>query len=317
MERLGRGGPGTLVAITALLISGLAGVSCSNVVTPTTRSPAAVASSASGTATAPTETEVPRAELTVPKDLISKSGDAAQAQLSAAGIPFSTSFREVDETQVGVVLEVDPVGGTVLGQGRAVRLLVGKSKEPSELRVPTDLLNKTADAAGQQLSAAGIPFTTSFKEVEDAQLGLVLEVDPVSGTVLGQGDSVRLLVGKAKEVPPLTPIRPGNLGITEIKFTRLAESANCSLTVTAFNHLLENAEGITVVGYLQMRDQGNTRITLDFSQSSGLETLEPHEYHQFHGFVTFLHGITASYRLQVVQGTTVIDEVTEEVATCA
>jgi beta-lactam-binding protein with PASTA domain len=110
----------------------------------------------------PPETEAPRAETTVPADLINKSLDAAQAQLSAAGIPFSTSFREVEDTQVGVVLEVDPVGGTVLTQGDGVRLLAGKTRESSELRVPADFVNRTADAAGQQLSAAGIPFTTSF-----------------------------------------------------------------------------------------------------------------------------------------------------------
>jgi hypothetical protein len=317
MERLGRDGSWTLVAVTAVLISGLA-VSCSNSVTPTTTSPATVASNTSGTATpVTTETETPRAELKVPTDLINKSADAAQVQLSAAGIPFSTSFTEVEETQVGVVLEVDPVGGTVLSQGDSVRLLVGKRKEPAELRVPTDLVNKTADAAGQQLAAAGIPFTTSFREAEDAQVGVVLEVDPAGGTVLSPGSSVRLLVGKAIEVPALTPIRPGDLGITEIKFIRQAESANCDLTVTAFNHLLVKAEGITVVGYLQMRDQANTRITLDFSQRNGLVTLEPQEYHQFRGDVTFLRGITASYQLQVVQGTTVIDEVTEQAGTCA
>ncbi|MFD0043786.1 PASTA domain-containing protein [Pseudarthrobacter scleromae] len=95
--------------------------------------------------------------MTVPTDLINKSVDAAQAQLSAAGIPFSTSFREVEDTQVGVVLEVDPVGGTVLTQGDGVRLLVGKIKKPPELRVPADLVNKTADAAGQQLSPPGSP----------------------------------------------------------------------------------------------------------------------------------------------------------------
>lgn len=71
------------------------------------------------------------------------------------------------------------------------------------------------------------------------------------------------------------------------------------------------------MGHLEMRDQGNRRINLDFSPSNGLETLEPQEYHHFRGYVTFLQGVTASYRIQVVQGTTVVDEVTEQAATCA
>ena len=129
MERLGRSGPWTILAVTAVLISGSA-VSCSTDVTPATPSPATVVSNASGTV-APVPTEAPRAELKVPTDLINKSVDAAQMQLSAAGIPFSTSFTEVEDTPVGVVLEVDPVGGTVLSQGDSVRLLVGKPKEPA------------------------------------------------------------------------------------------------------------------------------------------------------------------------------------------
>lgn len=129
MERLGRCGPWTLLAVTAVLISGSA-VSCSNNVTPATPAPATVANASGTAAPVPTETKTPRAELKVPTDLINKSVDAAQMQLSAAGIPFSTSFREVEDTQVGVVLEVDPVGGTVLSQGDSVRLLVGKPKEP-------------------------------------------------------------------------------------------------------------------------------------------------------------------------------------------
>lgn len=315
VERLRRGtGTWVLVAAAAAVISGSA-VSCG----PGPIEPLSTASpSADGSGTsAPSGSNTPTSELRVPADLVNKTADVAQAQLSAAGIPFTTSFREAEDTRVGVVLEVDPVGGTVLSQGGSVRLLVGKRTVPSELRVPPDLVNKTADAAQQQLTAAGIPFTTSYREAEDSDVGKVMEVDPSGGTVLSQGGSVRLLVGKAKELPSPTPIRPGDLGITEIKFTRLAGSANCNLTVTAFNHLLVNAEGITVVGYLQMRDQGNTRITLDFSRSNGLETLDPQEHHQFRGYVTFLRGITASYRLQVVQGPTVIDEVTEQVATCA
>lgn len=187
----------------------------------------------------------------------------------------------------------------------------------AELRVPTDLINKTVDDASAQLSAAGIQFTTSFEEAEDSQVGRVMEVDPVGGTVLSRGDSVRLLVGKPKETPPPTPIRAGDLSITEIKFDRVPGSPNCDMTVTVFNNLQVNAEGINVVGHLQMRDQNSTRITLDFSRRIGLQTLEAQAHHQFHGDVTFALGVTASYQIKVVQGDTVIYEVSEQVATCA
>jgi beta-lactam-binding protein with PASTA domain len=143
----------------------------------------------------------------VPADLVNKTVEAAQAQLSAAGILHTVSFRETEDAGVGLVLEVDPVGGTVLSEGQSVVLLVGKRKEPVDPMVPTDLVDKTVAAAQAQLSAAGILYTVSFRETEDAGVGVVLEVDPVGGTVISEGQSVVLLVGKAKEGPSPTPPR--------------------------------------------------------------------------------------------------------------
>jgi beta-lactam-binding protein with PASTA domain len=138
----------------------------------------------------------------VPKGLVGKSVEAAQADLSAAGILFTVSFRESEDAGVGVVLEVDPVGGTVLSEGQSVVLLVGKLKEPVGPTVPTDLVNKPVNAAQADLSAKGIPYTVTYRETEDAGVGVVLEVDPVGGTVIKDGQSIVLLVGKAKNASP-------------------------------------------------------------------------------------------------------------------
>lgn len=197
MERLGRRGPWTVVAVTTVLISGLA-VSCSNNVTPATPSSATVVSNASGTATpVPSETETSRAELKVPTDLVNKSADAAEMQLSAAGIPFSTSFWEAEENQVGVVLKVDPVGGTVLSQGDSVRLLVGKPKDPASNNgggttslLPSDLVGTWHGGVGSNyfltLSTDGRyewehrrvgPFDAGVVQVDGANLTFTSGVD--------------------------------------------------------------------------------------------------------------------------------------------
>lgn len=144
---------------------------------------------------------------TVPTDLVGKTVEAAQAQLSARGIPYTVSFRETEDAGVGVVLGVDPVGGTVISEGQGAVLLVGKLKEPVGPIVPTDLVNMSVDAAQAQLSAKGIPYTVTYRETGDGGVGLVLEVNPVGGTVISEGKSIVLLVGKAKEVLPPTPPR--------------------------------------------------------------------------------------------------------------
>ncbi|WP_406632582.1 PASTA domain-containing protein [Pseudarthrobacter quantipunctorum] len=151
----------------------------------------------------PTETIGP----TVPTDLVNKPVNAAQADLSAKGIPYTVTYRETEDAGVGVVLEVDPVAGTVLSEGQSVVLLVGKPTETIGPTVPTDLVNKPVNAAQADLSAKGIPYTVTYRETEDAGVGVVLEVDPVAGTVLSEGQSVVLLVGKAKEgIPPTPPM---------------------------------------------------------------------------------------------------------------
>jgi beta-lactam-binding protein with PASTA domain len=143
------------------------------------------------------------------------TADAAQVLLSGAGIPFTVVFREAEEAEVGLVLEVDPAGGSVIAEGGSVVLVVGKRKEPVEPRVPMDLVRKTVDAAQALLSGAGIPSTVTFREAEEAEVGLVLETSPAGGTLLAPGGSVHLLVGKAKEGLPPTPLRGGDLS-TEI-----------------------------------------------------------------------------------------------------
>jgi hypothetical protein len=162
----------------------------------------------------PTVSKTDAMEQRVPKDLVGKSVEAAQADLSAMGIPYTVTFRETEDAGVGVVLEVDPVGGTVISEGQSVVLLVGKRKETVGASVPMDLIGKTVEAAQAQLSAAGIPYTISFRETEDAGVGLVLEVNPVGGTVSSEGQSVVLLVGKAKEgrspTPPRADAHPKN-----------------------------------------------------------------------------------------------------------
>jgi hypothetical protein len=174
---------------------------------PTAAGPVEPLSSGSPTAigntsSKPTVSKTDAMKQGVPNGLVGKSVEAAQADLSAAGILFTVSFRETEDAGVGVVLEVDPVGGTVLSEGQSVVLLVGKLKEPVGPTVPTDLVNKPVNAAQADLSAKGIPYTVTYRETEDAGVGVVLEVDPVGGTVIKDGQGIVLLVGKAKDGSP-------------------------------------------------------------------------------------------------------------------
>jgi beta-lactam-binding protein with PASTA domain len=216
---------------------------------PTAAGPVEPLSSGSPTAigntsSKPTVSKTDAMKQGVPNGLVGKSVEAAQADLSAAGILFTVSFRETEDAGVGVVLEVDPVGGTVLSEGQSVVLLVGKLKEPVGPTVPTDLVNKPVNAAQADLSAKGIPYTVTYRETEDAGLGVVLEVDPVGGTVLSQGQSVVLLVGKLKE--PVGPTVPSDLVNKPVEAAQADLSAAGILFTVSFRETEDAGVGVVL-----------------------------------------------------------------------
>ncbi|WP_420753256.1 PASTA domain-containing protein, partial [Rhodococcus sp. O3] len=111
------------------------------------------------------------------------------------GTAFSNTVPE------GGVAALDPGPGTELAVGSPVKLIISKGAAPVEM---PDVSGKKPDAVRTQLEAAGLTVVET-REVFDPNVdaGRVSGTDPATGTEVGAGSSVTLLVSNAVKVPSL------------------------------------------------------------------------------------------------------------------
>ncbi|WP_156665527.1 Stk1 family PASTA domain-containing Ser/Thr kinase, partial [Rhodococcus phenolicus] len=111
------------------------------------------------------------------------------------GTAFSNTVPE------GGVAALDPGPGTELAVGSQVKVIVSKGSAPVEM---PDVSGKKPDAARSQLEDAGLTVVDT-REVFDpnVEAGRVSGTDPATGTEVGAGSSVTLLVSNAVKVPSL------------------------------------------------------------------------------------------------------------------
>ncbi|MEV6970165.1 PASTA domain-containing protein [Hamadaea sp. NPDC051192] len=113
---------------------------------PTTGAPTATsaAPSPSPTQTAPSSPETtntggPTTQIEVP-DLAGQSEAAAKSRLDQLGLTYSVTYQEAPGTEAGTVITTVPVGGSIVGPGDDIRLIVATappSEEPTESPEPT------------------------------------------------------------------------------------------------------------------------------------------------------------------------------------
>ncbi|MBH0121772.1 Stk1 family PASTA domain-containing Ser/Thr kinase [Rhodococcus sp. HM1] len=111
------------------------------------------------------------------------------------GTAFSNTVPE------GGVAALDPGPGTELAVGSPVKVIISKGAAPVEM---PDVSGKKPDAARSQLEAAGLTVVETREVFDpDVDAGRVAGTDPATGTEVGAGSSVTLLVSNAVKVPSL------------------------------------------------------------------------------------------------------------------
>jgi serine/threonine-protein kinase len=144
----------------------------------------------------PGQTEVP--------DVTGKSQDDAEQELDDAGFTTNIETESSSDVDSGLVISTDPAGGEMARRGSEVTVTVSTGVE--EVKVPP-VVGMTLNAAKQQLSAAGLDFSSS-QEPSDRPKNEVTAQSPNAGTSVEPGSTVSLTVssGPAEtkvSVPPL------------------------------------------------------------------------------------------------------------------
>jgi serine/threonine-protein kinase len=126
--------------------------------------------------------------------------DTARATLEGAG--FTVKEEEApNPLDPEIVFEQDPAGGTRADKKSEVTIRV--STGPEKVSVP-NVVGKTKDAARSALEDKGFDVSVAEEPNDDAPIGQVIKQDPLGGSELDSGSTVKITVSsgeKAYTVP--------------------------------------------------------------------------------------------------------------------
>lgn len=132
-------------------------------------------------------------QVNVPSDLVNMPQERAIATLQKLGLKAEV-VSEYSTRPVGMVIKIDPPGGTEIRAGKAVTLMVSKGSEP--LKAPT-VVDKDLATAKKMLAAAGLKPGDAQGEYSDViDKGHVISQNPAGGAEVQKGGTVALTVSK-------------------------------------------------------------------------------------------------------------------------
>jgi serine/threonine protein kinase len=134
---------------------------------------------------------------------------AASDMLKNAGLEVSPEFESSETIAMGMVISQSPQAGLQVRKGDTVTLMV--SSGPSDLLMPDvyDMALEDARAAIRQMDL--IVESVTYEDVPDVAAGHVIAQSPESGSVVGAGDVVSLVVAGENVPSALMPSLTGNL----------------------------------------------------------------------------------------------------------
>ena len=146
--------------------------------------------------------------------LIGQTLESAQALIEDAGLTLGTVIQRPDaDFAEGVVIDQTPAAGVEVGVGAPVNLIV--STGPETVIVP-DLTDMTERDASSALQDLGLLFAVDEESSDTVAGGLVIRTDPEAGAEAQTGDTVLLVVSKGPapvEVPNLIGLTAEQAGL--------------------------------------------------------------------------------------------------------
>ena len=130
------------------------------------------------------------APVSVP-DVVGNDQATAVTAIQAQGLVANVTTAHSDTVSAGFVISQDPVGGTGVAPGSTVDVAV--SLGPAPVSVPDVVGNDQATAVGS-IEALGLVANVTTDYSETVMAGLVISQDPVGGTGVAPGSTVKVFV---------------------------------------------------------------------------------------------------------------------------
>jgi len=200
-------------------------------------------------------------------DVVGESQDDAEQEIKDAGFTTNVETEASSDVDSGLVISTDPAGGETARRGSEVTITVSSGVE--QVKVPP-VVGMTLNAAKQQLSAAGLEFSSS-QESSDRPKNEVTGQSPDAGTSVDAGSTVNLTVssGPAETkvaVPPL-------VGLTQADAESQLSSAGLVASVQTQSTSIQPQDGRVIDQSpsqgTQVADGSTVVITIGRYEASG------------------------------------------------
>lgn len=136
-------------------------------------------------------------------NVVEKTREEAEDLITKSNLNVKVIEVETEGITLGTVVEQDPVGGTTVKKNTTVEIHVAISGDETanedlnkEVKVP-DLLNLSIPDVTTELGKLGLKIgDTEYREDETTDENVVLSQDPVAGTTVKSGSSIKLIISK-------------------------------------------------------------------------------------------------------------------------
>jgi len=133
--------------------------------------------------------------VTLPKKMIGKELEEVKKELDELEVKYETTEINDEKIAAGVIISVDPKEGTEMSASETLKITVSKGSAYKDVVVPS-VINKTQDAATQELSALGLVVSVSTQEDASKSDGVVTSQSVQAGKTVKEGTQVSIIVNK-------------------------------------------------------------------------------------------------------------------------
>lgn len=214
-------------------------------------------------------TEEPKAGMVEVPDISGKTLEEAQEILEEKKLKWRLEPVESDETP-NTVLEQSPDAGSSVEEYS--RVTIKYSKGSSGVTIP-ELTKFTKDDATKKLEALGLSVSSTSEEYSDTvDKGLVCGTDPVVGSSVKSGSSVKLILSKGPESDNVT--MPNIVGIKEaVALDRLtARGLTGNSSNVSYIYSSKYAKGIVVGQTIEAGTKVPVGTVVDYTVSMGTKS---------------------------------------------
>ena len=142
--------------------------------------------------------------VTLPKKIVGKKIDEIKTELDELEVTYNIEEINDEQKEAGIILAVDPEEGEEITASTPVKITVSKGSAFKDVEIPGGIIGASEAAAVDSISKQGLKVNVTYEENLSKTDGIVLSMNPQSGTTVKEGSQVNIVVNKQPTKSTLT-----------------------------------------------------------------------------------------------------------------